>query len=148
MRLFVWVFGFGLVLAACVSDDEAGPEVGASTTVDFFSTLPPPAVLPTQEWPASPEVGIWYRLTLRGVWQCGLAWFSDPPVPPPGIAYRSVAGEMDRLLASEVWAREENSNIEGYGRMTAEGDLEFSMDTVNGRTIYAATPAEERPGCS
>ncbi len=105
-------------------------------------------MLPTEEWPANPETNVWYRLTLV-VGHCGPISIAGEEERPPGIRYYNPG-----VIHTDAWQIlrpgnrvSDGDSIPGFAKLSPEGDLEFSIDTVNARILYTATPVEDVPLC-
>lgn len=142
-----------LTLTACSSSDDveltpSEPGLNSTSTqsseANSVAESTPPESLPTAYWPDQPEEGEWYRLDILDVAQCGYQTLTlpgdngDSPIlyfnRDANVASVQPGLHFDRSLA-------DSNHLPGYGRLTSEGSIEFSGDTVNAIVTYEPTPS-------
>lgn len=135
-------------LSGCSSNGDDQLVVPESSTSTAVSTDSPdslaPEELPTAYWPDEPEVGVWYRLDMLDVEQCGYQTLTLPEdTIDTEVFYFNQDADVITLRPQLFDRSLANTNhLPGYGRLNAGGSIDFSGDTVNAIVSYEPTPAE------
>ncbi len=102
--------------------------------------------LPNDAWPErDPEVGVWYRLEMRDTIDCSIRLLRVPSeAEAPYFFVATTATPAGLGIGTILKPSPENpATLLGYGRLTPDGNLEFSGDTVNNIVRYERMTEEQ-----